>query len=215
MGGFSTICRSFGVAVVLTGCQSVQAEEISGVQIGSWDKVLYSQEPNDCDRMASYSADHQTVAPPVAHAQIDVPAAIAACRAAIEAEPGNPRMHYELARLLGYAGDEDGAHHERLTAAAAGYPSAIYIVGHLMATDKNNPNPCGGAQLVRRSAEAGSFAGQVGLASFQLDGTFAGCPAEADKPTLLALLAQAKGDAKNYFETLLTRSLIREVEAQP
>lgn len=191
------------------------AETLGGIEIGGWNKAAYSQVPTSCDRLSAYAPDRDAVSPPLAHEQIDVPKAIKACRAAIAKEPANPRFHYQIARLLGYAGDEASAHSERLIAARAGYPSALYVLGFQRAFAKTGGDLCGGAALMRRSADLGAFAGQVGYANYQLAGKFAACPALADKPALTALLGAAAKGTKGHFEDLLVASLQRESARLP
>ena len=194
---------------------SAASETIGGIEVGAWNKLAYSQVPTDCDRLAAYAPDRDAVSPPMAHEEIDVPRAIQACRQAITHEPANPRFHYQIARLLGYAKDPAGAQSERLIAARAGYPSSLYVLGFVRAFSASAPDRCSGAQLIRLAADRGAFAGQVGLANYQLDGSFAGCPAAADKATLLALLGKAARGAKGHFEDLLVASLKREAAALP
>lgn len=190
-------------------------ETIAGIQVGAWTKAAYGQAPTECDRLAAYAPDRDAVAPPVAHEQIGLPRAIRACRQAIAREPANPRFHYQIARLLGYADDPAGAQNERLVAARAGYPSALYVLGFMRAFSDPVTDRCGGAQLMRISAERGAFAGQVGLANYQLAGKFDGCAAAADKATLLAMLDTASHGAKGHFEDLLVASLRRETARLP
>lgn len=190
-------------------------EIIAGIAVGRWNKTAHSVVPTQCDRLAAYAPDRDAVSPPKAHEQIDVPVAIAACRRAIAGEPANPRFHYQIARLLNYAGDDGGARSERLVAAVAGYPAALFVLGYQLAFARTAADRCGGAALIRRSADEGAFAGQVGLATHQLDGTLIGCQASADKATLARFLISAKGSSHGYFEEQLVASLAREVARLP
>ena len=65
-----------------------------------WDPSPYSQEVTECDRLASHGEDPFRVAPGVSRANMDFPRAIAACEAAVAAEPANPRLRYQLGRVL-------------------------------------------------------------------------------------------------------------------
>ena len=53
-----------------------------------------------CDRLAAHPADRAAVASGVVFEQIDAPAAISACRAALQDDPNNIRLSYQLGRAL-------------------------------------------------------------------------------------------------------------------
>jgi hypothetical protein len=57
----------------------------------------------DCDRLASHPEDPDRVAPGVPGSKVDVPRAIAACTAAVERDPADPRKRYQLARVVATA----------------------------------------------------------------------------------------------------------------
>ena len=54
-----------------------------------------------CDRLAASPSDTLAVAGPVDWEDIDADRALPACRAAVEADPDNPRLLYQLGRVLG------------------------------------------------------------------------------------------------------------------
>jgi hypothetical protein len=63
----------------------------------------HSQAVTECDRLAGHAEDPNKVTPGVPEARVDLPAAIAACRADLAGDPGNPRLQYQLGRALSYA----------------------------------------------------------------------------------------------------------------
>ena len=69
-----------------------------------YDASLYSQAVTECDRLAAHTEDPDKVAPGVSEAKVDLDAAIAACRADVARDPGNPRLLYQFGRALAYAG---------------------------------------------------------------------------------------------------------------
>lgn len=146
---------------------------------------------------------------------MDVPRALEACRSAVAAEPRNPRLHYQLARVLTYSGDADGAWRHRVIAAEAGYPSALFVIGYQKAfPPKGGPaEVCAGADLIRHSARAGAFAAQVGYVAAVLEGPFRPCTAPDERAELRQFLDAARKGADGYFETLLVKSLGRELDA--
>lgn len=165
-----------------------------------------------CDRLAAYPADGDRVSPGIPRELMDISRARSACRAAVAEDPGNPRLHYQLGRVLGYAGDAEGAWRHREIAADAGYPAAIFVVGYGKAfLDDDEANLCEGAALMRESARAGAFAGQVGFVSAVLEGRFDDCASEIDEAELREFLMAAEAGAGPYYESLLVKSLQREL----
>jgi hypothetical protein len=92
----------FQLLVVACGTSAARAEEATQ----RFDPSKYSQAPTACDLLASHPDDPNRVAPGRERTEIakDFPGAIAACRSAVERDPGNPRLQYQLARVLGYSG---------------------------------------------------------------------------------------------------------------
>ena len=74
------------------------------VEFKNFDKEKYSQTITDCDRVAAHPDDPLRVARGVETREMDLPAAIAACRQDLVKDPTNPRLSYQLARAMTYAG---------------------------------------------------------------------------------------------------------------
>jgi TPR repeat protein len=201
------LLASHAVAGVMSAAQADEAT-------ARFDPSTYSQVPTACDVLASHPDDPNRVAPGRERAEIakDFPGAIAACRSAVEREPGNPRLQYQLARVLGYSGQGTLAMPHRAKAVAGRYPQALFVVGYLYLTGQNeNPkDPCRAGELIRESAIEGRIAGQIGFPRYAMQGLFDGCEVKVDRTEMLGFLdAAAKRVAGDYYRTMLVE-LVRE-----
>jgi len=179
-----------------------------------FDPSKYSQVPTACDVLASHADDPNRVAPGRERAEIakDFPGAIAACRSAVERDPGNPRLQYQLARVLGYSGQGELAMPHRAKAVEGRYPQALFVVGYLYLTGQNeNPKDlCRAGELIRESAIEGRVAGQIGFPRYAMQGLFDGCDVKMERAEMLGFLdAAAKQVAGDYYRTMLVE-LVRE-----
>lgn len=89
-------------------------------------------EVTECDRLAAYGWDEESVAPIVADSDLNLEAAEAACRAALRNDPDNPRLKVILARVTGNAGDRDEAIGLLESAVQQDYPAALAVLGSLV-----------------------------------------------------------------------------------
>jgi tetratricopeptide (TPR) repeat protein len=182
-----------------------------------FDPSRYSQQPTECDRLAAHPDDPDRVAEGRARKDIDLPKAIAACEAAVAAEPKNPRLNYQLARVYGYAGQGEKALPYRKAATDADYPQALFVVGYitLLGMNKQPQDTCAAAELIRRSAHQGRLAGQLGFVHYVVTGRFDACPVKKDVAEMQGFLAAAKqrigGD---YYQSLLVEQLERQLQAR-
>jgi hypothetical protein len=169
----------------------------------------------DCDRLASHPDDPDRIAPGVPQAEVDLARAIPACQAALAADPANPRLNYQMARVLGYAGRGDEAAGNRAAAVAGDYPQALFVVGyiHLYGLNKAEQDPCKAGDLIRRSALRGRLAGLVGFPAWSLQGKFAGCAVRQDPAEMRGFLEQAKAriPAGDFYRQLLVETLLARI----
>jgi hypothetical protein len=182
-----------------------------------FDPTLYSQTPTECDRLASHPDDPYHVAPGKERKDIDLPKAIVACEAAVKADPKNPRLNYLLARVYGYSGQGEKSIPYRKAAVDADYPQALFVVGYITLTGMNKQpqDTCAAAELIRRSAQQGRFAGQVGFVHYVVTGVFDKCPVKKDSAEMQGFLDAAKGQiGGDYYKTLLVDQLERQVKAR-
>ncbi len=163
-------------------------------------------DPTACDRLAAHPSDPDRVAPGVAQRDIDLPAAIAACEAAVRADPSNPRLNYQLGRVLAYAGRGRESRPFRDAAVAGNYPQALFVVGYITLFGLNDEpqDRCRAADLLRRSALAGRQAGRIAFVHWALEGRFAGCGTPLDRAEMAGFLAAARaGSEGDFFQGLL------------
>ena len=183
-----------------------------------FDPSKYSQVPTECDRLASHGDDPYHVAPGLEKPQMDLPRAIEACRAAVKADPANPRLNYLLGRTLGYSGRGAEGLANREAAIAANYPQALFVIGYMSLTGMNQQpkDVCRGAELIRRSAQQNRIAGQLGFVYYVLRGDFKDCKVRKDKQEMLGFLAASRRVAKgDYYQTLLADKLEEDLRALP
>lgn len=169
-----------------------------------------------CDTLASHPNDPDRVTGGVPERQVDTDAAIAACQAAVAADPGNGRLNYQLARSLGYAGRGKEAAPYRDAAVRADYPQALFVVGyiHLFGLNDAELDACKAGELIRRSALTGRQAGLVGFPHWTLAGKFKGCTVKQDKDEMLSFVARAKAQLNgDYYQTLLVEGLEARLQA--
>lgn len=179
------------------------------------DTGRYSQAVTECDRLAAHPDDPHRVAAGVPQSAVDLPAAIAACERAVSSDPRNPRLRYQLARVYGYSGQGERGVEHREAAIAGDYPQALFVVGflHLEGLNQATRDPCRAGQLIRRSAQYGRLAGQVGFPMWTLEGRFAGCDVPQEPAELLAFLDAAAARTSDFYQGSLIRLLRRDVEA--
>ena len=189
---------------------------VTSAETLQWDTSTYSQEVTPCDIEASHGDDPYSVAPGVLQQDMDFVTAAEACEAAVAADPGNPRLRYQLARVYGYSGQGEKAYPHREAAIAADYPQALFVNGylHFLGINKARKDLCRAGSLFRRSAQYGRLAGQVGFTRYALDGVFEGCDVTIDPRELMAFLRAAEDTNTGYYESMLIGMLKKEVNAK-
>lgn len=197
---------------------SVIATDNLFAAIKTYNRADFSQVVTDCDRLAGHPSDPDGVTSGVSQSMMDKPAAIAACHAALEKDPENPRLNYQLARAYGYSGRHAEGQPFREKALNAGYPQSLFVIGYIRIEgwDGGPKQPCYGGELVRRSAQAGRFAGLVGFPHYALTGQFDGCSGypRLDKDEMLAFLQEAENRASGYYQQILVRQLMSDLKAE-
>ncbi|MEZ5565825.1 MAG: hypothetical protein R3F24_10035 [Gammaproteobacteria bacterium] len=181
-----------------------------------FDTSKYSQVVTGCDLLASHPDDPNHVAPGLEKSQMDLPAAIGACQAAVARDPKNPRLNYELGRVYGYSGQGEKAGPYRAVALAADYPQALFVYGymHLSGMNKSTKDVCLAGELIRRSALYGRIAGQIGFPFWSLKGEFAGCSVKQDPQEMLQFLAAAAEQTKDFYRETAIELLQDKIKAQ-
>ncbi|MDJ0655210.1 MAG: VOC family protein [Xanthomonadales bacterium] len=193
---------------LLLGCP-VTAVEFEDYEFGRW-----SQEVTECDRLASHGRDPGHVAPAVSRAEMDKPAAIEACRAAVAADPDNPRLNYQLGRAYGYSGRGEEAMPYRLKALAADYPQSLFVIGYLHLLGATiEQDTCQALEYWKRGAGYRRLAALVALPRHTLRGDFDACGQDFSADDLRAYLNEAKTvSAGDYYVGLLADELLAKVD---
>lgn len=183
----------------------------------SYDVSGYSQTPTQCDRLASHPLDPFKVADGVSQSAVDLPAAIAACEAAVRADPDNPRLNYQLARVYGYSGQGEKAYPHRAAAVAADYPQSLFVVGflHMYGMNKQPLDVCRGGELIHRAALYGRSSALVGYPRYVLQGLYDDCDVPMQREELLAFLAHERSlIGSDYYRGMLVDMLEEQVTAR-
>ena len=181
----------------------------------TFDRSKYSQEVTECDRQAGHKLDPYKVVPGKSRPEIDLEAAIAACKAAVAKDPENPRLHYQLGRAYGYSGRGEDAMPHRMKAVEANYPQSLFVTGFLYMNGQTiEKDVCRGAELIRRSAQMGRLAGQVAFPRHALRGDFDDCDVPMDRDEMLGFLAAAEEQTREYLDTMLIEDLRERLLAQ-
>lgn len=191
---------------VMLGALSPKAQAI---EWQTFDPSPYSQTVTDCDREAAHPDDPNKVLPGRTSREMNLDTAIRVCRADLAKDPNNPRIGYQLARSLTYAGKVTEALPFIERAAVQKYPQAMFVVGYLYLEGSyaSPKNPCRAAQLIRESAIYGRLAGLLGYPSYVLNGRFAGCGLQIDAQELREFVNKAKKSKLEYYPSVLAESL--------
>jgi uncharacterized protein len=174
-----------------------------------------------CDLLAANPPDPDRVAPGVERHDVDLPAAIAACEQAVQEDPANVRVRYQLARVLSYAGQHERALAEMRRSADLGYRQAQFLYGlSIMNARPGAPaDLCLAEHYWRLSARAGRDAAAANYAIQRLRGTFDDCGSVAAPEEIIGWLqemaAQAPPATPGYYQRLLAAELAYRVETQP
>jgi tetratricopeptide (TPR) repeat protein len=183
------------------------------VEFLDYDFSRYSQEITECDRLAAHRLDPGSVAPPVSSKTMDKEAAIKACHAAVEADPDNPRLNYQLGRAYGYSGRGEEAMPYRLKAVAADYPQSLFVIGHLYRIGRTiDQDVCKTVDLWRRGARYRRLAALVALPRHYIRGEFDKCGVDIPADELRAYLEEASRMSDDFYVDMLVEDLLRELE---
>ena len=197
--------------LILTGlCGAADAVEFEDYDYSRW-----SQEVTECDRLAAHGRDPGHVGTPVTSETMDKEAAIDACLDAVEADPGNPRLNYQLARAYGYSGRGAEAMPYRLKALEADYPQSTFVIGYIQMLGQTiDQDTCSAIDLWRRSARFRRLAALVSLPYHYLRGDFDDCGVELSEGDLRAYLDEAKRLTGDYYVGLLVAELEAKLDVR-
>ena len=204
-----TKTKTFLIAATLLGSGLGTAVAAPSI----YDRSAWSQTVTDCDRLAAHGEDPDRVAPGVPESKVDLPAAIAACRADLAKDSRNPRLQYQLGRALAYSGAIDEALPLLDSAAKSAYPQAQFVLAYLLLEGrlKAPVDRCRALGLLRESAAQRRMAAQVGLAAWHLGGSFGKCSNAPTPVELLGHLAAAREQRPGFYPLLLIEDLERQL----
>lgn len=198
------------VVFCLLTALTVHAVEFEDYDFGRWSQAI-----TECDRLTAHGRDPGHVAPRVTRAEMDKDAAIEACLAALEADPDNPRLNYQLGRAYGYSGRGEEAMPYRLKALEADYPQSTFVIGYIsllgMTIDQDT---CRALDLWQRSARYRRLAALVSLPRHYLKGDFDGCGVDISNEDLRAYLEEAKKVSSDYYVGMLADELLEKLTAR-
>lgn len=170
-------------------------------------------EMTECDHLLSHPEDPDRVAPGVEDPLLF--AGTAACRDAVEKDPNNPRLRYQLGRVLFYSGSASDSLPHLEFAAANGSEQAQFVLGYI--TDEGfqgiKKEPCKVEDLWVRSARNGRFAARVSYPRHVAHGKFDGCDIQASPSEIRSFLEAAKAQAAGYYQQLLVDEVMATYEA--
>lgn len=172
-------------------------------------------EVTECDRLAANPPDPDRVAEGVPRSQVDVEGAIAACKNALAADPGNSRLVYQLGRVFFYGGDTPNALKYIGQAASQGYRQAEFVMGAL-ADNRREGVPadrCTAEDYWYRAASSGHLHARVAYARHVTKGRFDGCDIQATADELSNLIDVPTSGSDKYFLRLLVEDLKEDVAA--
>jgi TPR repeat protein len=161
----------------------------------------------ECDKLVSHVEDPDRVATGVK--EVMLVAGTAACRDAVKNDPENPRLRYQLARVLFYSEiTEESISHLEFSA-KAGSEQAQFVLGYIADTGLQGVtrSPCIVEDLWFRSATQGRFAALVSYPRHVALGKFKDCTIQAGPSEILKFLAKAKEKASGYYQKLLVNDV--------
>jgi len=169
-----------------------------------------------CDRLAANPPDPDRVTEGVPRVEVDLPAAIMACRLAVETYPDEARFSYQLARVLFYDGQTTLALQSFERAIQQGYRQAKFLLGLIMTRgyDGVPQDICRVEQLWRAAAQQNHANAQVSYVDFALQDRFEGCAQRASTVAMAAFLDQA-AQQLDYVGGLLIANLRQDLETIP
>ena len=161
----------------------------------------------ECDNLVSHPEDPGRVAPGVHDVLLF--AGTAACRDAVEKDPDNMRLRYQLGRVLFYSQLTDEAMRNLEFAAEAGSEQAQFVLGYI--TDSGSQgvkkNACKVEDLWVRSARQGRFAARVSYPRHVAHGKFDGCDIQASSSEIMSFIDEAREQADGYYQQLLVEEV--------
>ncbi len=178
--------------------------------------AIAKDDATTCDLLAAHPQDPDRIVDGVPTSVVDQLAAIAACEAGLVAEPGHPRLTYQLARVYFYNGRSADAVKTMEKAAAAGYRQAQFVMGALISNNRPDASGdmCDAEFWWAKSAMAGRLAAQVSYVRHVTKGLFDACALHADEDDMASFLENVRATGGgDYYLRLLVSDLTEDLRA--
>lgn len=178
-----------------------KAQKVDAGEVQSW--------VAECDRLAAHPEDPAKVTPGVSQSSMDKPAAVAACRKAVELAPDNGRVRYQHARVLFYLGENAAANKEMQQSADLGHVQAQYIFGTFIVRGRPlaPTDLCLAERYWREAAAGGRQAARVQYLRVTLQNKFSACDDAMSDAALEATYQTAAAEAKDFYERLVLEDI--------
>ncbi len=164
-------------------------------------------EVTECDHLVSHGEDPDRVAPGVDDVLLF--AGTAACMDAVEKDPDNIRLRYQLGRVLFYSQRTEESLPHLEFAAEGGSEQAQFVLGYI--TDGGiqgvRQDACKVEDLWVRSARGGRFAARVSYPRHVALGKFDDCDIQASSSEIMSFIDAARGQAADYYQQLLVEEV--------
>lgn len=173
-----------------------------------------AQTVTECDRLAAHPEDPDRITDGVPTASVPQEQAIAACLADLEADPGNPRLTYQLARVYFYNGRTSDAVTTMEKSAQAGHRQAQFVMGALISNNRpdTSGDMCEAEMWWAKSANAGRLAAQVSYVRHTTKGLFDGCTRHATHDDMSGFLDNVRENGGgDYYLRLLVADLTEDL----
>ncbi len=169
----------------------------------------------ECDQLAANPPDPDRVTTGVPRSEVDLKAAITACKSALTASPDTARFAYQLGRVYFYGGDMPNALKYIEQAAGQGYRQAEFVMGAL--TDNRREGVpadiCSVEDYWYKSASKGHLHARVAYVRHVTKGRFDTCNVQATAAQLTSLIDIPVSGSASYFLRLLVEDLNEDVAA--
>ena len=203
--------QSFAQAGSEAGSSPKEPPLLDFSEIQEYDRDGHNRDITKCDELAAHPSDPEKVTEGVDEKSVYEEQAIDACLSAVKSDPNNPRLNYQLARVFGYSGRHAEGDPYRLQALKSGYPQSLFVLGYirLEGWDGRAADPCYGGELIRRSAQVGTYAGLIGFPHYVSTGRFEDCDAYPviDQKEINGFLDEAEKGAENYYQEILVKQV--------
>ena len=177
-----------------------------------WPKVLpgttggLGEIVTECDLIAGDPADQQRVAPAVEWGLVNARRAARVCGYALAADPGNPRLAFQLGRALDIGENFPWARYFYGMAATAGYAEAMTSLGYMAIEGRGGEiDYAAAADWYRRAAALGNLRARTNIGEIYVKGQ--GVPPQPEEAILWYRLAAGMGwpNAQNALADMYRR----------